>query len=671
MRFISSLISILLVAGAAGAQQVSSPAALAPPPVEAFFDNPQFSAAAISPSGKYVAARVSGNGARQRLAVFEVATGKVNVVAQFRDADVRNFQWVNDERLIYDSEDLQKADGKAFFAPGLFAVNRDGTEPRPLAHRNYRFVEETGIDRQLPWNTFMIPHTARRDSSFVYVQSVEFEGDHDFTIRHKRLIRLDTRTGRAINFIGPRTVKRWLLDYAGEPRLALASDEGTSTVLYRDPKRGNEWRPLAEFHRYLDSDDSFEPLGFGPDGTLYVNSSRGRDKSAVYTYDIETGKLGDQPVVQLEDYDFAGRLAFSPAGLQGFTVVADGLSTQWLDAKMQALQNTIDKLLPATINVVMPPSDPTVNNVVVAAYSDVQPLVYLVYNADTGKLIRLGDALPQIDSTKMSRRALVNYKARDGLSIPAWITLPHGGRKNLPMVVLVHGGPWVRGDTWAFNEEAQFLASRGYVVLQPEFRGSTGYGKALYQAGIKQWGLKMQDDIADGARWAIAQGYADPKRICIAGSSYGGYSTLMGLINDADLFRCGVNWAGVTDIELMYKGSWTLPSDMSDAWKKYGMPQLVGDPGKDAEQLKRTSPLLLAAKIKQPLLLAYGSSDLRVPLYHGKRFYDAVKPTNQKVEWIEYEHEGHGWALPENRFDFWKRVEKFLDQNIGASAKTE
>ncbi|MDB5935818.1 MAG: prolyl oligopeptidase family protein, partial [Massilia sp.] len=203
------------------------------------------------------------------------------------------------------------------------------------------------------------------------------------------------------------------------------------------------------------------------------------------------------------------------------------------------------------------------------------------------------------------------------------------------------------------------------AVLEPEYRGSTGFGSKHYRAGWKQWGLKMQDDIADGAKWAIAQGIVDPQRICIAGASYGGYATLMGLIKDPELFKCGIDWVGVTDINLLYSGHWSFRSDTSDAYKQYGMPQLVGDPVKDAEQFKATSPLEQAARIKQPLLLAYGGSDVRVPLYHGRKFYEAVKSTNKNVEMVVYDEEGHGWALPKNRIDFWSRVEKFLDKNIG------
>ena len=235
-------------------------------------------------------------------------------------------------------------------------------------------------------------------------------------------------------------------------------------------------------------------------------------------------------------------------------------------------------------------------------------------------------------------------------------------------MVLVHGGPYVRGSVWGWQSESQFLASRGYAVLEPEFRGSRGYGQAHYRAGWKQWGLAMQNDIADGVRWAAEQGTVDPKRVCIAGASYGGYATLMGLVRDPDLYQCGINWVGVTDINLMYDGHWSFDSDLGDDWKKYGMPVLVGDQVKDAAQLKATSPIEQASRITRPLLLAYGGVDRRVPMYHGTKFRDAVKRTNQQVEWIEYQDEGHGWSLPKNRVDFWEKVEKFLDKHIGQGA---
>jgi dipeptidyl aminopeptidase/acylaminoacyl peptidase len=312
------------------------------------------------------------------------------------------------------------------------------------------------------------------------------------------------------------------------------------------------------------------------------------------------------------------------------------------------------------------PARTSVPWVLVKSYSDRQPLRYLLFYTQSGKLELVGNTYPKIDPTRMGRQETVRFKARDGLDIPGLLTLPPGGtRKNLPMVVLVHGGPWVHGAVWGWDPDSQFLASRGYAVLEPDFRGSTGYGFHHYQAGWKQWGRAMQDDVADGTRWAIAQGYADPRRICIAGASYGGYATLMGLVNDPDLYKCGVDWVGVTDINLMYTGAWSRASDLPDQWKAYGMPELIGDRVKDAAQLKATSPIEQAARITQPVLLAYGGVDRRVPLYHGQKFYDAVTKTNKNVEWIEYPEEGHGWHLPKNSVDFWTRVEAFLGKNIG------
>jgi dipeptidyl aminopeptidase/acylaminoacyl peptidase len=276
----------------------------------------------------------------------------------------------------------------------------------------------------------------------------------------------------------------------------------------------------------------------------------------------------------------------------------------------------------------------------------------------------LGSAYAKIDPNKMAMQDMVRYKARDGLEIPAYLSLPQvADKKNLPMVVLVHGGPYVRGNSWGWNPEVQFLASRGYAVLQPEFRGSTGFGFKHFKAGWKQWGLAMQDDIADGVKWAIAQGIADPKRICIAGASYGGYATLMGLAKNPELFQCGVEWAGVTDIRYLYRNSVT--SDFPAEYQQYGLPVLVGDKEKDAEQLRANSPTELTDKIKQPLLMAYGGADRRVPIEHGEVFYNKIKKTNDKVIWIRYDDEGHGWGLPKNRLDFWNKVDEFLQKNIG------
>jgi dipeptidyl aminopeptidase/acylaminoacyl peptidase len=229
------------------------------------------------------------------------------------------------------------------------------------------------------------------------------------------------------------------------------------------------------------------------------------------------------------------------------------------------------------------------------------------------------------------------------------------------MVVYIHGGPYVRGTQWEWSREPQFLAAHGYAVIEPEFRGSAGFGYSLFRAGWKQWGLAMQDDISDATRWAIQKGYADPKRIAIGGASYGGYATLMGLAKEPDLYRCGFEWVGVTDIKLLFADNW---NDASDDQLKYGIPLMVADPVKDAEQIKATSPIENAARIHQPLLMAYGTYDRRVPIVNGTQMRDALAATNAHVEWISYLYEGHGWYIEADNIDFWTRVLSFLDTNM-------
>jgi dipeptidyl aminopeptidase/acylaminoacyl peptidase len=391
----------------------------------------------------------------------------------------------------------------------------------------------------------------------------------------------------------------------------------------------------------------------------------------LYRYDLTTGKLEDKPLFSIEGFDFHGQLVLNAAGTQlaGVHYEGDGPGTVWFEAGMKAHQARVDKLLPTTYNRLSCRRCGEDGQLLVEAYSDRQPPTFLLFDAQKGELQRIGAARPWINPNAMGQRDFVRFKARDGLVIPAYVTRPpkSQGKGPWPMVVLVHGGPWVRGGHWAWNPDAQFLATRGYLVVEPEFRGSRGYGNVLYRAGFKQWGLAMQDDVADAATWAIDQGLADRQRVCIAGASYGGYATLMGLIKNPEIFRCGVEWLGVTDIDLMYTITW---SDMSTQWKELGMPELVGDRIKDAAQLEATSPLKQAARLAQPLLMAYGSEDLRVPIKHGTAFRDAVVKTNPNVEWIEYPGEGHGFYLTQNRVDFWTHVEAFLARHLRGDGAT-
>ncbi|PFH10535.1 dipeptidyl aminopeptidase/acylaminoacyl peptidase [Collimonas sp. PA-H2] len=656
-RFPLAIIFSVFVFGTANVAYAASP-----PSVQSFFENSAFSSAQLSPNGRYVAMLVPAKGGYVRLGVMDVTQPTPKVLASFDDADISQFHWVNNDRLVFEAGDRSVGVGDQHQGSGLYAINRDGTEFRQLVERSFQLlaVRSSTVHSILPANTFFCSSIYDSDDIYVCQFDINYSGVKNKKIQAANLLRLNTKTGHYTTVERPGVTTGWGIDRKGEVRAATTIDGDMESVFYRGSSQ-EKWRKLAEFNAY--DGTGFAPSFLGPDGALYVTSRNGTDKISLYRYDLKKNSIDPEPLVSLKDYDFSGSIVSNDKKILGVRFETDANDTKWFDPEMQAIQKAVNDLLPSTVNQISVAYHPETPFVLIQSFSDAQPVVSFLYDSASKKLTILGNSMPQIKAEQMSTKDMVRYKARDGLEIPAYLTMPKGTeRKNLPMVVLVHGGPYVRGGSWDWNREVQFLASRGYVVLEPEYRGSTGFGWKHFKAGWRQWGLAMQDDIADGTKWAIVQGIADPKRICIAGASYGGYATLMGLINDPSLYRCGFEWVGVTDINLMYDVNW---NDTSNEYLKYGMPLLVGDQEKDAAQLKATSPLTNATRIKQPLLLAYGGSDERVPLVHGTKFRDAVKATNPNVEWVEYPEEGHGWRLEKNNVDFWSRVEKFLDKNLG------
>jgi dipeptidyl aminopeptidase/acylaminoacyl peptidase len=303
--------------------------------------------------------------------------------------------------------------------------------------------------------------------------------------------------------------------------------------------------------------------------------------------------------------------------------------------------------------------------VLIDSRSDVSPGSFYLYDRKSAKMEWLGDRQPWVDPKRMSPMQPVRYKARDGLEIPAYLTVPRDSSgKNLPLVVLVHGGPNIPGDSWGFQPEVQFLASRGYAVLQPNYRGTTRYGWKHFSSALKQWGLTMQDDVTDGVAWAVAQGFADPKRVCIYGGSYGGYAAMMGVAKTPEVFKCAINYVGVTDLPLLLTATWsdTYHSDFAVFADKYR----IGDPDKDLDRLKATSPTNLASRIKAPVMMAYGASDVRVVPQHGTFMKSALERAGNPPEvWMMVDGEGHGFRRMDNQVMFYGAMEKFLDKHIG------
>jgi dipeptidyl aminopeptidase/acylaminoacyl peptidase len=298
--------------------------------------------------------------------------------------------------------------------------------------------------------------------------------------------------------------------------------------------------------------------------------------------------------------------------------------------------------------------------VLVRTYSDRSLGAYYFYDRDGGDFQKLVDVSPWIDENEMAGMRAVEYEARDGKTIRGYLTLPGGEpARPLPVVVNPHGGPWSR-DSWGFNPEVQFLANRGYAVLQVNFRGSVGYGKSFWQAGFKEWGRSMQDDITDGVRWLVDQGVADPARVGIYGGSYGGYAVLAGLAFTPELYACGVDYVGVSNI-------FTLLESIPPYWElqRQMLYEMIGHPEQEADLLEAASPLFHADRIRAPLLVAQGANDPRVKKAESDQIVAALEERGLDVPYLVKEDEGHGFRNEENRFEFYRAMETFLSYHLG------
>lgn len=636
---------------------------------EEFFRQPVLRQPRLSPSGDRVAMLMPGPDGRMVLAVADVATPQRRVgIARFDGADVGSFAWVNDKRLVFTAVDLQAPLGRQHDA-GLYAVDVDGGNFVHLIARAY-FLDE-GVGAGIASRPLRNDHRFRAVlpgvGDDVLIERWSRTRDDDMRVT-PMLLNTRTRATRSMLPDVPDNAINWVYDRDGKPvAVATLALDGTRRIVWHEG--GGRWTELARSNAYAPTAGDFTPLAVDKDRRLLVEAGQANAAatSALFIYDTGVRKLAEKPLLAVEGFDVAGGLVFDvdTKELIGVRFEADARDTAWFDVTMRQLQQRIDALLPGTVNRIECQRCVKAARLVVTASSDRQsPLHFLFDTARSGReaLTLLGAERPWLDPARLGTTEFYRFDARDGHSIPVYVTKPRTGKAPWPAVVLVHGGPWVRGASWEFEAERQFLASRGYLVVEPEFRGSLGYGFRHFRAGWKQWGLAMQDDLTDAARWAVSKGWADETRMAIAGASYGGYAVMMGLVKEPDLFRAGINWVGVTDIDLMYSIDW---SDMTSEFARFGMPRLIGDREKDRAQLDRTSPLSRASEIKRPVLMAYGSDDRRVPLPHGEKMRDALRKAGRaEVEWVVYENEGHGFLLTKNTVDFWTRVERFLARHL-------
>ncbi|MGH8005253.1 MAG: alpha/beta hydrolase family protein, partial [Limisphaerales bacterium] len=452
----------------------------------------------------------------------------------------------------------------------------------------------------------------------------------------------------------PGHITGWVTDHAGRLRLATTTDGVNTGLLYR-PSEKDTFRAVLT----TNFKETFAPLFFTFDNqNLYAASNLGRDKVAIVKYDIANGRelevLYEHPQVDVEGMEYSKKRGV----LTLISCVKERRERKFLDKETQELYEKLEKKLPKyDVNVVSRDRNEVV--FVVRAKSDRTPGGYYLYERKGEKLAKLADLNPRLKEEELAEMKPVTYQSRDGLTIHGYLTLPKGKEaKNLPLVVHPHGGPWER-TVWGFNPEVQFLANRGYAVFQMNFRGSTGYGRKFWEISFKQWGRSMQDDVSDGVLWLIKQGIADSKRVAIYGSSYGGYSTLAGLAFSPELYACGVDYVGISNLFTILK---TIPP----YWKPYleMLHEMLGHPEKDSALMAAASPVFHADNIQAPLLVAQGARDPRVNINESNQIVAALKSRGIDVTYLVKENEGHGFENEENRFDFYEAMEKFLAEHL-------
>jgi dipeptidyl aminopeptidase/acylaminoacyl peptidase len=488
-----------------------------------------------------------------------------------------------------------------------------------------------------------------------------------FTDRaRKHLALVDAKTGKLNRIDLPieGNPAHWTFDSNGELRAVTiantwyTSDKALISNWYR-PAGSEDWEMLAEFKIV---DDLWFPVGV-PDepNKLNVMSRAGRDTWAVFSYDTKRRGFGEllagHPTQDIVDVEGSNLSAFE-------SVVTGGMKpeTNWFDSSWNKAQVSVDAALPDRVNRLS--GDPS-NKILVYSYSDVDPGVWYLLDMKSMKMTEIVRRLPLVRSQLMRPMEILTYQARDGLSIPAYLTRPDKTAP-APLIVMVHGGPTSR-DYWGWNQEVQMLAAHGYTVFQPQFRGSSGFGKTYESAGYGQWGLAMQDDITDGIKYLVTKGIADPKRICIYGGSYGGYAALWGMVKNPELYRCGVSFAGVSDIELMFHDG----SDRTD--DNYAMDLMkskIGDAKKNRQKFDDVSPLKHADQIRGPILLMHGDHDQRVPIEHSEKMMKALDANHKTYVWVKFEDAGHGLSRIKDLNVFYEKMFTFLDANLQPDNRT-
>jgi len=633
-------------------------------PVEVFTKDALTSRAQLSPDGRRMAF-LSGVQDRTMLHIADLETNKITrldpggaLLADDKPKEVGAYTWVGNKRLLITTTVMD-----ALY--GVIAVDWDGNNGVPIGGYENNKISLGG---QFFANEVVHRFFDKDDSVLMLDRHTAGVGNPN----RPNILRFNTDSGLFKTVVkNPGEVAHWGFDFQGVARFGILSHGDLTGAVYRENEKA-EWRTILPLKNRA---NQLKPAGFDAAGNRVLVTALSKDKRwTVFPLDPATGELGE-PLLTDPVYDIVpnrgmpgiggitlASTIFSPSkqGLVGLRYYTESLRVKWFDADYMKYQAAVDRAMPHTINVLVDQSRDG-KQMLWAGMSDQNPGEYRLLDLEKKTFKSVGVARPWVDPAKMAPMLAIKYPARDGLVIHGYLTVPAGHEpKGLPLVVMPHGGPWAR-DVWGYDPLVQLLANRGYAVLQMNYRGSLGYGDELYQQAKREIGGKIQDDIEDATRWAIAAGIADPKRIGIYGMSYGGYSALFALGRSPDLYRCGISMAGVTDWPAIYEDS-----DVAEnkAAKQYWREQ-IGDPAKDQINLKAISPAYFADKITAPVLILQGKEDQRVPPDQARRMIAALEKAGRAPESIFIPRIGHNYGQQKERTEIYKAIIAFLEKHLG------
>lgn len=609
-------------------------------PLTDFFRNPDRGFFRLSDDGQWLAFMepVSFDDGPARMNIFVQAlegsqlVGEARCLTRETDRDIAEYYWKGSDTLLY-AKDFKGDENFHVVAVDVRSGAVSDLTPYPEVRAG---IADDLMDDP---DNILIVHNRRDPQAFdVYRVNVR-SGDETLVAEN------------------PGNVVAWHTDHHGRVRAATVSDGLETTLLYRETE-DNDFRPIIT----TDFRTTVSPQLFTfDDRRLYALSNRNRDCLALVIIDPESPD-DEQLVFEVVGVDLDG-VAYSRLRhvLTAAVYQTDRVKYHFFDQAAAERHLRLSDALPG-YEITLQASSRDEHKFIVAAYNDRTPGSRYIYDDYTSTLTLLVQVNPALPEKDMAEVRPIQYTARDGMVIHGYLTLPRGREpRNLPCVINPHGGPWTR-DSWGFNPEAQFLANRGYCVLQMNFRGSTGYGRKFWEASFGQWGLAMQDDITDGVQWLIDQGIADRNRIGIYGGSYGGYAVLSGITRTPELYAAAVDFVGVSNLLTFLN---TIPPYWKPLLEK--MYSMVGHPERDRERLVATSPALNAERIRTPLFIAQGANDPRVNKDESDQMVAALRSRGVEVEYMVKHNEGHGFHNDENKFEFYERMEAFLSQHLQSS----